>query len=87
MSTSAGWAIIVASSILLLITTFVLRQRLSLIATSALWALAGVGLGLGGVVLVEDPEPSAWVVAPLVLGVGAAAHMRALWAGEGPLRT
>lgn len=87
MRTQWGWAIVAISTSLLLITTFVLRQRISLVAATALWAFSGLGLGLGGVVILDDPEPSAWIVAPLVVGLGAVAHMRALWAGEGPLRT
>lgn len=76
-----------ASTALLLVTTFALRERISIVASTTLWAVAGLGLGVGGVLMIEDPEPSAWLVAPLMLSVGAAAHMRALWAGEGPLRT
>ena len=50
-------------------------------------ALAGVVIGIGGLLLREGVERSSWIVAPLILAVIAVLQVRALFGGEGPFRT
>ncbi len=50
-------------------------------------ALAGAGLGIGGLLLLDDVGTASWIAAPLVLAIVAPLHVRALFAGDGPFRT
>jgi hypothetical protein len=50
-------------------------------------ALAGVLVGVGGLLIVGGANVWSWVTAPLVLGIAAVAQRRALFAPGGPLRT
>ena len=50
-------------------------------------ALGGAGIGVGGLLFLRDVGPGSWVVAPALLAVAAVAHVRFLFAGEGPFRT
>jgi hypothetical protein len=47
----------------------------------------GAGVGAIGLLIVGDAGPGSWVVAPLMLGMGAVAQQRALFAPGGPFRT
>jgi hypothetical protein len=47
----------------------------------------GVCVGAIGLLIVGDAGPGSWVVAPVVLGMGAVAQQRALFAPGGPFRT
>lgn len=87
MNAPAGWAVVTASTVVILAATFPLRTRIHPRLVDGLLALAGVGIGLGGLLVVEDAGPGSWILAPALLAVGAIAHVRALFAGEGPLRT
>ena len=87
MNVPAAWVLVTASTTLLLAAVFPLRTRIHPRLVDGLLALAGVGIGLGGLLVVEDAGPGSWILAPALLAVGAIAHVRALFAGEGPLRT
>jgi hypothetical protein len=50
-------------------------------------AIGGAIAGLGGLALLDHVDPWSWVVAPLVLAIGAVAQSRALFAPGGPFRT
>jgi len=63
------------------------RARLSTRALDVLAAFAGVIVGVGGLLIVGGANVWSWVVAPLVLGIGAVTQRRALFAPGGPLRT
>ncbi len=84
-----SWAILVIllSSILVIAGTFPLRVRLPHRWGNLLLAIGGAGVGIGGVMLLDDPAPNAWVVAPAVLAGMTVIHVRMLYAGQGPLRT
>jgi hypothetical protein len=56
-------------------------------ARDAILALVGAAIGVGGLALQDDVGVWSWVVAPLAIGVLLPLHVRALFAGEGPLRT
>jgi hypothetical protein len=75
------------SAVLLLAAAVPLRTRLRPRLVDCLLALAGAGIGLGGLFLLDDVGPASWIVAPVFLAVGAIAHVRALFAASGPFRT
>ena len=50
-------------------------------------ALAGAGIGVGGLLLLDDVGTASWIAAPAVLAVVAPLHVRALFARGGPFRT
>ena len=64
-----------------------LRTTLPRPATDALMALAGAGIGVGGLLLLDDVGTASWIAAPVVLAVVAPLHVRALFARGGPFRT
>jgi len=47
----------------------------------------GACVGVIGLLIVGDADAGSWVVAPLILGLGAVAQQRALFAPGGPFRT
>jgi len=83
----AAWVLVTASTTLLLAAVFPLRTRINPRLVDGLLALAGAGIGLGGLLFLTDVGPGSWIVAPPFLAAGAIAHVRALFAGDGPLRT
>jgi hypothetical protein len=87
MDPVAGWSVLLAAAALLLLAALPLRTRLPQRVLDALVALGGAGVGVGGLLLLNDVEAASWVVAPVLLAVAAVAHVRFLWAGEGPFRT
>jgi len=50
-------------------------------------ALLGATVGVCALLPLDHVDPWSWVVAPLVLAIGAVAQMRALSAPGGPFRT
>jgi hypothetical protein len=85
--TTAGLLTIATSVFVLLVTWFPLRRRMSAVALDASTALAGAGIALGGLWLLTDVGTASWLVTPPFLALCAIAHRRAMWAGDGPLRT
>ncbi len=63
------------------------RPRMRRLVSDALVALGGAGLGIGGLLLLEHPARSAWVIAPLSIAILAVLHVRVLSAPGGPMRT
>jgi hypothetical protein len=84
---TAGIVILSLSGAAALAVGLVLRPRLSPHVVDALMALAGAGLGIGGLCFVDDVDKASWVAAPLILAVVAPAQVRALFADGGPFRT
>ena len=84
---AAGVVILSASAALAVATALGFRTRLSPRMVDVVMALAGAGLGIGGLMLLENVGVASWVFAPLVLAVVAPAQVRALFAGDGPFRT
>ncbi len=87
MHPAAGSAILLAASALALVTAGWLRVRIPRPAIDATMALAGAGIGVGGLLFRHDVQLSSWIVGPLLLAVIALLHVRALFGGEGPFRT
>ena len=50
-------------------------------------ALAGAGIGAGGLLMFDDVSLGSWIAAPALVALIALLHVRALFAGEGPFRT
>ncbi len=87
MDPLGAWTTLLASAALVLWTTFELRTRLPVRLVTTLLAIGGAGVGFGGLLFVQDVGITSWVVAPAALAVLVPAHVRVLFAGEGPLRT
>jgi hypothetical protein len=73
--------------VLAVVTGGWLRSVLPQAAIDALMALAGAGLGVGGLMTLDDVGAASWIAAPAVLALIASLHVRALFAREGPFRT
>jgi hypothetical protein len=82
-----GWTTIAISLALVLVTAFVLRERMPRRVVDAVLFVGGAGVALGGLLLLEEVDVASWVVAPLVAAVAAVAQVRAMFAGGGPFRT
>jgi hypothetical protein len=84
---TSGWILLVAGGAVLALTLTVSRRRLSRPMLDVTLAFGGVIVATGGLLLVGDAGPGSWLVASLVLGAGAVAQERALFAPGGPFRT
>jgi hypothetical protein len=87
VNVALGWAVLVVSALLLVTAAFPLRTRLHDRVVDVLLGLSGAGVGLGGLLFLEDVGVASWFFAPAFLAVAAIAHVRALFAGDGPFRT
>jgi hypothetical protein len=87
MHPATGIALILLAGVLAIVTGGLLRTTLPRPATDALMALAGAGIGIGGLLLIDDVGTASWIAAPVVLAVVAPLHVRALFARGGPFRT
>jgi len=87
MSPVGAWATLLAASAVLVLAAFPLRTRVPPRVVDAVLALGGAGIGVGGLLFLTDVEPASWIVAPAMLAIAAVAHVRFLFAGEGPFRT
>ncbi len=83
----AGISIVVVASVLAVVTGGWLRTRLPQPAIDLLMAVAGAGIGVGGLMTLDDVGPASWIVAPTILALIALLQVRALFAREGPFRT
>ena len=87
MDPVGAWTTIVVAIAVLVLASFPLRTRLHPRVVDAMLAIGGAGIGVGGLLFLRDVEPGSWVVAPALLAIAAVAHVRFLFAGEGPFRT
>jgi hypothetical protein len=87
MRSEVGIAIVLVASVLAVVAGVRLRVRLPQRAIDALMALAGAGIGVGGLMTLDDVGTASWIVAPVILAAIALLHVRALFAREGPFRT
>ena len=74
------------ASVLAIVVALPLRTRLRPWLRDGLLAMAGAGLGVGGLLLQSDVELGSWIVAPVLLAIVAPLHARALFARGGPYR-
>ncbi len=87
MNLPLAWAILAPSVVLLLVASLAMRTRLRPTLVDVLIGLAGAGVGVGGLLFLEDVGVASWIVAPVFLAIAAIVHVRALFAGSGPFRT
>jgi hypothetical protein len=87
MDVPLAWSVLGAASVLFLLAAFPLRTRLGSRIVDLLLAISGAGVAVGGLLFLDDVGRASWVFAPIFMAVGAIAHVRALFAGAGPLRT
>jgi len=76
----------VCASVLAIVVALPLRTRLRPWLRDGLLAMAGAGLGVGGLLLQSDVELGSWIVAPVLLAIVAPLQVRALFARGGPYR-
>jgi multisubunit Na+/H+ antiporter MnhG subunit len=76
MNAGVGLALIVAGSLLALLTVFGLWRRLPEPAALVVLATAGAIVGAGALLVQYDPGPGDWALTLLVLGVGTPLHGR-----------
>jgi hypothetical protein len=87
MRQAAGIAIMLGASASAAIVGGPLRERLPGYWVDALMALAGAGIGAGGLLMFDAVGAGSWIAAPALVALIALLHVRALFAGEGPFRT
>jgi hypothetical protein len=87
MHPAAGIVILLTASALAVVSAGRLRTRLPRPAIDAMMALAGAGIGVGGLLMLDDVGMASWIAAPAVLALIAPLHVRALFGREGPFRT
>jgi hypothetical protein len=87
MDVPAAWITLAVGVGLLLVASFPLRTRVDRPVLDGLLVLAGAGIGVGGLLFLENVGLASWIATPVVLGVATLAHVRALFAGAGPFRT
>jgi hypothetical protein len=87
MNVPAAWITLATGVGVLLIASFPFRARVDRPVVDGLLVLAGAGIGVGGLLFLENVGLASWITTPVVLGVATLAHVRALFAGAGPFRT
>jgi hypothetical protein len=87
MRTQIGVALIGAGGLVAFSLVTWLRDRFRPAIADALAAASGIAVGCGGLVVVGGGNIWSWVLAPLVLAIGAVAQRKALLAPGGPFRT
>lgn len=87
MDEPLAWSVLGAASVLFVLAALPLRTRLHPRVVDLLLAISGAGVAIGGLLFLDDVGAASWVFAPVFLAVAAIAHVRALFAGEGPFRT
>lgn len=79
--------IVLIASGFAVVTAGRLRAWLPRPAIDGMMALAGAGIGVGGLLILDDVGTASWIAAPAVLALIAPLHVRALFGREGPFRT
>lgn len=87
MHETAGVATIAVAGTLLVLTVLLVRPRIPRVAVDALVALESAAVALGGLMLLDDVGVGMWILTPIVVAALGVVNERALFAGEGPLRT
>jgi len=87
MQRTAGVVLILIGGMIAVSLMTWLSERSGRRVADAAAAAAGVLVAAGGLLVVGDANIWSWVLAPLVLGLGAVAQRRALLAPGGPFRT
>lgn len=83
MNAGAGVALIVAGSVLGLLTLFVLWRRLSLPVAFVLLAASGAAIGAGALLVQDRAVPGDWALTLFVLGVLTPLHGRLVFGRPG----
>ncbi len=79
----AGVALIVAGSLVGVLTVFVLWRRVPGVAALLIASLCGISLGAGGLLVQEDVGAASWGFTLVVLGVLAPVHARLVFGPPG----
>ena len=64
-----------------------LRAGRSVTAWSAVLAVAGAVIAIGGLAVQHDPDTASWLIAPVIGAVMSVVHGRTVFALGGPFRT
>lgn len=87
MNPAAGSAVIALSAVAIVAVSLVVRSRGPGPVTDLGLGVAGAALAAGGLLWLDDVGTWSWVAAPAGFAVMTPVHVRALFAGAGPLRT
>lgn len=87
MNPAAGTAVIVVSAVAIVAVALAVRSRGPGAVTDLGLGVAGAALAAGGLLWLDDVGTWSWVAAPAGFAVMTPVHVRALFAGAGPLRT
>lgn len=82
-----GWTTIAVSTALVIGTWVGLRGKVPRAVSDGLSAVAGAGLGVGGLLVLTYVGTASWFVTPPFLALCAVVHRRVLFAAGGPFRT
>jgi lysozyme family protein len=82
----AWGAVLAVGAVVVVASTFLLRDRIRRGPRLVGLAAGAVAVGLGAIGLQDGASPAEWVLTPAVLAVLAVLHDRLLFAGEGPRR-
>jgi hypothetical protein len=83
----ALWLLLPSAALLLGIVARRLWRRPTPLVVDVTTAVAGAGLGAGALLVQPSVEAIAWWLTPPLMAFLTVAHVRALFAGDGPLRT
>lgn len=79
------WVLAVGAVAFLAVVIYV-RPRVSVLVGLGLVGVCSAVLGAGGLLVQHDPGLAAWVLTPPVVAFLGVVHVRAMFAGSGPLR-
>ena len=86
MSVGAGIALVVAGSVVGLLTVFVLWHRIPAVAAFVVTSACGICLAAGGLLVQEDVGAASWAFALVLLAFLAPVHARLVFGPPGRRR-
>ncbi len=86
MDRATGIWVLAVTAVTFAVVVLVVRPRAPRGVSDALVALCGAALGAGGLWVQQGVGAAVWIVTVPVTAVLAVVHVRALFAGSGPLR-
>ena len=87
MAPVVGWLTVGLAASWIVFVWFGLRHKAPSWVSDVATAVGAAALGVGGLLVLEDPGTASWLLTPPALAFIAVVHRRLLFAGAGPLRT
>ena len=86
MEREAGVWVLAGGAVAFLAVVVLVRPRVRPIVGYGLVAACSATLAAGGLLVQDAPGVAAWILTPLVVAFLGVVHVRAMFAGSGPLR-